>query len=74
MAKTKKEQPETISIKTLNGTAEVVRTKHKAVITSERNCYGFNEKSVTEVIKIDDDCMHYAFGTTQSVIDCLKNN
>jgi hypothetical protein len=64
---------ETINIKTTNGTAVIVRKDKAATITEERTCYGFKEKTVTQVTKLSADCMHFAFSVKQDIIDQLKN-
>ena len=65
---------ETIDIKTTNGKVQIVRTNKTATITEERTCFGFKEKSVTQVTKLSDECMHYAFDPAAKIIDQLKNN
>ena len=62
-----------ISIKTTNGTVEISRTDKVATITEERTCFGFKEKSVTTVTRLDDTCMHFAFGEEKHIIEQFKN-
>lgn len=65
---------ETFIIKTANGTAHIVRTSDQATITEERTCFGFREKSVTEVTRLSNECMHYAFESPETLTEMLKNN
>jgi len=65
---------ETINIKTANGNVTIVRSETEATITEERTCYGFKEKSVTEVNKLSEECMHYAFETIATLTEMFKNN
>jgi aromatic ring-opening dioxygenase LigB subunit len=63
-----------IEIKTTNGKATVTRSADTVTIEEERTCFGFNEKTKTIVKKLDDTCVHFAFGTDKQIIDTLKNN
>lgn len=65
---------ETFTIKTQNGSVHIVRIGNKATITEERTCFGFKEKSVTEITRIDDSCTHYAFNTESQIRETVKNN
>lgn len=65
---------ETIIIKTTNGHAHIERTDKAATITAERTCFGFKEKTVTQVTKLNDDCLHFAFAKKEQIIEQLKNN
>lgn len=62
-----------IHFKTANGTVDIKRTATKATITEQRTCFGFNEKSVTTVTKLDDSCMHFVFGDEKQIVETLKN-
>ncbi len=64
---------ETIQIKTATGTVLIVRTATKATITEERISFGFKEKSVTEITKLDDTCIHHAFSSEKSLREIYKN-
>lgn len=64
---------ETIQFKTKTGTVKIVRNAQIAIITIERISLGFKEKTVTEITKLDDDCIHYAFSSEKNIIATFKN-
>ena len=65
---------ETINITTRNGNVTIVRTNDKATITQQRTCLGFKETTVINVTKLDDSCMHYAFGDEKDLNSTFKND
>ena len=65
---------EKINIKTANGSVSILRKKDKATITEERQCFGFKEKVITTVTKLDDTCMHFAFGDEKNIREIFINN
>lgn len=69
----KKEPTETFSFKTANGNVTVTRTATVATIIAERTCFGFTEKEITEVQKMDNSCMHLAFFPKNQLIEILKS-
>lgn len=64
---------ETINITTTNGTVQIERTGDKVKITQVRIAFGFKEKIVTEVIRLDDECIHHAFTTEKNLKETFKN-
>lgn len=64
---------ENLHIKTANGTVDITRSANKATITEHRICFGFSEKKVTTVLKLNDSCMHFVFGDEKQIIETLKN-
>lgn len=68
------QKKETFIIKTLNGNVHISRTETQATITEERTCFGFKEKSVIHITKLNDDCLHYVFGSVENITETLKNN
>lgn len=65
---------ETIEFKTATGTVKVVRTDTKATITIERVSFGFKEKTVTEITRLDDTCLHHLFSSEKSLKQIYQNN
>lgn len=71
MAK-KTSKTEVIDVKTKNGTARVERSGNSAVVSIERTCYGFKEQTTERITKLNDECIHFAFGTKEDIINNLK--
>lgn len=65
---------ETIQFKTATGNVLIVRTADKATITEERVCFGFKEKTVTQITRLDDTCIHHAFSSEKNLKEIYKNN
>ena len=65
---------EKINIKTANGSVSILRKKDKATITEERQCFGFKEKVITTVTKLDDTCMHFVFSHEKNIREIFINN
>ena len=63
-----------LEFNTANGKVKITRTPKVVTINEERTCFGFNEKTTTVVKKLDDTCLHFAFGTDKKIIETLKNN
>ena len=63
-----------IHIKTKNGKVDISRTDKTATITEERTCFGFKEKVVTVVTKLDDSCMHHVFSSEKQLTETYKNH
>ncbi len=64
----------TLEFTTTNGKVKVTKAADVVTINEERTCFGFNEKTTTIVKKLDDTCLHFAFGTDKQIIETLKNN
>lgn len=64
---------QTIQFTTATGTVKVVRTETKATLTIERVSLGFKEKTVSEITKLDDTCIHHAFASEASIKEIYKN-
>lgn len=64
---------ETIEFKTATGTVKIVRTDIKATITIERVSFGFKEKTVTEITKLETTCIHHAFSSEKNIKEIYKN-
>lgn len=65
---------EIIKIKTATGSVHIQRTANKATVKEERTCFGFKEKSITEITRLSDECIHYAFDDENRIRETYKNH